>query len=145
MTRVSMPETPQEAGRRFEAEWTALIGGDLVPGSGNQWFAKLDVEGGSIVYSLKATVDDTYDERELAIALAEAEAYITSPGGPGGVCVAALAYRCRSMSTNPVDRVLMSGAAHVQAMSDEVRPIGSHAKRSDQIAATAMTSELDRQ
>lgn len=50
-------ETAQKAGRRFESFWAKIFGVDPRPGSGNQWFARLDVADGSILWSLKFTDD----------------------------------------------------------------------------------------
>ena len=48
-------ESPQRAGRRFEAFWAKVFGVKPQEGSGNQWFAKLDVGDGSITWSCKFT------------------------------------------------------------------------------------------
>ena len=49
------PKRPQEIGHVHEIQLAKQIGGRVVPGSGNQWFAKLDVEAGSVIFSCKAT------------------------------------------------------------------------------------------
>jgi len=36
-------ESPQVAGNRFERFWARVFGVEPTRGSGNQWFAKLDV------------------------------------------------------------------------------------------------------
>lgn len=46
---------PQEIGQVHEKSLAKTLGGKVVPGSGNQWFAKLDVDTGSIIFSCKAT------------------------------------------------------------------------------------------
>lgn len=46
---------PQEIGRVHETYLAKTLGGSVVPGSGNQWYAKLDVEADSIIFSCKAT------------------------------------------------------------------------------------------
>lgn len=52
---------PTERGRQFEKEMAAVLGADLVPGSGNQWFAKLDLQKlGTLMLSLKWTGKDGF-------------------------------------------------------------------------------------
>lgn len=52
-----MPETPQEQGRRWEREGMKLVGGRLMPGSGNQAYALGDGRtGAEIVWSFKHTI-----------------------------------------------------------------------------------------
>lgn len=55
-----MGETPQDRGRSFEDEWADLFGVKPVRGSGNQWFAPLDVGDGRILWSLKHTDKDRF-------------------------------------------------------------------------------------
>src|SRR5580765_8148553 len=44
--------TAMEHGREFERETADVLNAELVPGSGNQWFAKLDLEeAGKILLS----------------------------------------------------------------------------------------------
>lgn len=51
-----MPRSkPQQDGINFEKRFAGLIGGQLTPGSGNQWYAKLDVSRRGILFSLKHT------------------------------------------------------------------------------------------
>jgi hypothetical protein len=45
----------QQDGIDFEKRFADLIGGQLTPGSGNQWYAKLDVSSRGILFSLKHT------------------------------------------------------------------------------------------
>lgn len=73
--------TPQQRGRQFEREIAERLGAELVPGSGC-FFSKLDVDAGSVLFSLKLT--------QLSCATVgralfrEADAAITAPGGVGG-------------------------------------------------------------
>lgn len=48
-------ESPQRSGRRFEKFFAKVMGVEPQKGSGNTWFAKLDVADGSITWSLKFT------------------------------------------------------------------------------------------
>jgi hypothetical protein len=52
-----MAKTPQEEGRHWERRFAKLLGADLVPGSGSQWFAKLDVNDRTILWGLKWSKD----------------------------------------------------------------------------------------
>lgn len=45
----------QDDGRSFEERFADLVGGKLTPGSGNQWYALMDVGGKAILWSLKHT------------------------------------------------------------------------------------------
>src|SRR5690349_881755 len=48
-------KTPQEEGIAYEERLAALLGTTPIVGSGNQWFAKLDLDVASIMFSLKHT------------------------------------------------------------------------------------------
>lgn len=81
--------TPQENGRQFEKEFADSLGAKLVKGSGNQWFAKLDVSSAHILWSLKST-----SKKSLPFTSAlmqEAEAAILGSGGVGGETVPGVA------------------------------------------------------
>lgn len=69
------------AGRSFEEEFAAQIGAKLQPGSGNQWFAKLDVDASNVLWSLKWT-----EKRTFAITpdlILEADRATSGPAGTG--------------------------------------------------------------
>lgn len=54
-------EAPQKTGRRFERFWSKVFGVEPQKGSGNLWYAKLDVpDGGAILWSCKFTEADSY-------------------------------------------------------------------------------------
>ncbi len=48
-------KTPREKGLEYEERLAALLGARIQPGSGNQWFAKLDLDVAEILFSLKHT------------------------------------------------------------------------------------------
>jgi hypothetical protein len=50
-----LADSPQQQGRGFEKDFAEAFGAELQPGSGNQWYAKLDVRGREILWSLKHT------------------------------------------------------------------------------------------
>lgn len=77
-----MAKSPQQKGRDYEAEIADRFGGEVVEGSGNQPFAKLDVSGQKILLSCKHTVHESY--RLTAEVVDEAIRAIDAPGGLGG-------------------------------------------------------------
>lgn len=82
-------ETPQKAGRRFEAFWAKLFGVKPVKGSGSLWYAKLDVADASIMWSCKHTDDKSFRvSQEL---MREAEEAVLGQGGVGGDTIPGLA------------------------------------------------------
>ena len=82
-------ETPQKAGRRFEAAWAELFGVKPVRGSGSLWYAKLDVNDASILWSCKHTDNQSFRiSREL---MAEAQHAILGQGGMGGETIPGIA------------------------------------------------------
>lgn len=71
-----------KAGRAFEDDVAALLGAEKVPGSGNQWYAKLDVgKVGELLMSLKWTGVDPFPR--LSTLMAEVDDAILAPGGAG--------------------------------------------------------------
>lgn len=63
--------TPQQEGRDFEADLAVAFGIDVTPGSGNQWFSKLDLKGKGVRISAKASrkhviVDDELIDEAIA-------------------------------------------------------------------------------
>lgn len=73
--------TSYEVGRQWEEDFCDRVGGKLQPGSGNQWFAKLDVGDQHFLWSLKATGSASYRIADSEIA--EAEEAVHAPGGVG--------------------------------------------------------------
>lgn len=86
-----MALTPREKGLEFEKEFAKRLGGKLQPGSGNQWFAKLDVSGKSFLWSLKYTSKESFlITRSI---LHEAVRAVIGPGGRGEGTYPGLAVR----------------------------------------------------
>lgn len=83
-----MPKTPQDQGRQYERDFAEKLGGKVVVGSGNQWFAKLDVGDRTILWSLKHTGKDflRVTRKILGEAITEATK-IGSKGAIPGVAV----------------------------------------------------------
>lgn len=52
--------TPQDEGRRFEKFWGRLLGVEPQRGSGNQWWAKLDVGDAQFLFSCKNTIHASF-------------------------------------------------------------------------------------
>lgn len=71
-----------EKGRDFEKQTASFLGAKLVPGSGNQWHAKLDVgKAGGLLASLKWSRRDPIPR--LSTLMRETSDAITAPGGVG--------------------------------------------------------------
>lgn len=75
-------KTPQNRGRDFENEWAERLGTTPQRGSGNLWYAKMDVGDGTILWSCKHTDADSFRvNKEL---ISEVQRAINGPGGIGG-------------------------------------------------------------
>lgn len=81
--------TPQQEGRRFESFWGKFLGTEPTRGSGNQWFAKLDVGDAHFLFSLKDTAAESF--RVSKALFREVEMAINGPGGTGGDVIPAVA------------------------------------------------------
>lgn len=75
-------ESSQKHGNRFERFWAGLFGVKPTRGSGNQWFAKMDVGDGAILWSCKHTDHESFSLSKKL--MREAEGAINGPGGVGG-------------------------------------------------------------
>lgn len=82
-------ETEQQTGRRFEKYWAELFGVKPVKGSGNLWYAKLDVGTQGILFSCKWTSHDSF--RISKDLFHEAWSAVYGQGGVGGNTIPALA------------------------------------------------------
>lgn len=80
---------PQDIGGEFERSFAAKIGGKVVLGSGNQWFAKLDVGSKSFLWSLKATAKESFSLTRGM--LHETIRAVYGPGGKGGDIIPGMA------------------------------------------------------
>lgn len=82
-------KSPQDKGRYFERVWGKIFGVKPVPGSGSQWFAKLDVADGAILWSLKYTEKQSFSLSKSL--MREAEEAVTGQGGVGGSIIPGIA------------------------------------------------------
>jgi hypothetical protein len=82
-------ESPQQQGRTFEKFWARVFGVQPTKGSGNQWFAKMDVSDGAVMWSCKHTGADSAPISKALFR--EVEEAITGPGGVGGEIIPGLA------------------------------------------------------
>lgn len=74
--------TPQQRGREFEAEWAEVFGVKPQRGSGNLYYAQLDVDDrGSILWSVKHTDDKSFRLTETMIR--ESREATMGPGSSG--------------------------------------------------------------
>lgn len=83
--------TPQQMGRAWEPEFARSVGGVLVPRSG-AGFAKLDVRGNTLLWSLKWSGNNK-SFRVTDDMMREAIAAIYGPGGIGGNAVPGIAFK----------------------------------------------------
>lgn len=75
-----------EAGGEWEVAFAARIGGKPQPGSGNQFFARLDVAGRSLLASLKRTrIRNGQPARSFSLTKGMIEEMRDAVLGPGGV------------------------------------------------------------
>jgi hypothetical protein len=81
-------ETPQDAGRRFESLWAKLFGVKPQRGSGNQWFAKLDVFDGTITFSCKFTSHRSYSVSKKLLRECEEAVYKNGDNSIPGIAIA---------------------------------------------------------
>jgi len=77
-------QAAMQYGRDWEVDFAKKLGAELVQGSGNQWHAKLDVDGTGITWSLKSTLrgesyEMTGEEMDEAVLACRAI------GGPGTI------------------------------------------------------------
>jgi hypothetical protein len=122
--------TPQQEGRDYEAELAARLGGKAQPnsGAGPRW--KLDLKLGSLLFSVKHTLHESY--RLKAEDLREALAGAQGPGGRGEIPAMAI-----KMQGFPDDIFVLRGSdltAILEAQVD-VGQIEATTKRAAKLAA----------
>lgn len=83
--------TPQEQGREYERYLAKFLGGKLTPGSGNKWYARLDLGTKNIIWSAKFTTKKSFSLTKDM--LREAEGAANGPGGEGGAAIPAMSVR----------------------------------------------------
>jgi hypothetical protein len=74
-------KTPQQRGYDFEEAWADLFGSSVQKGSGNLWYAKLDVPTGQMIWSLKHTDAESF--RLTGDMIDEAVEAVYGPMGKG--------------------------------------------------------------
>jgi hypothetical protein len=80
-------ESPQKSGRRFERFWAKIFGVEPQAGSGNQWFAKLDVADGSITWSLRWTTHESYRISKELLREADKAVYENGDNSISGIAI----------------------------------------------------------
>lgn len=120
-------ETPQQAGRRFERFFAKVFGVEPTPGSGNQWFSKLDVPGGAILWSLKWTKHESISITKAL--LRECDKAIHEDGNN---CIAGIAASIDdggevivAMRWSDLQRILTTGEATMRPSKGEQKRINS--------------------
>jgi len=86
-------ETAQKTGRRFEAFWSKRLGVEPQKGSGNLWYAPMDVGDGAMLWSLKFSEQDElrFGKYRMKDLIREVEGHINGQGGMGGSTIPAVA------------------------------------------------------
>ena len=82
-------KTPQEKGFQFEEEFAQALGAEPTRGSGNQWFAKMDIGQAEILWSCKHTDNESF--RMSKNLMREVQQAITGQGGVGGSTIPGMA------------------------------------------------------
>lgn len=130
-------DSAQKTGYRFEKWWARIFGVEPTRGSGNQWYAKLDVADGSILWSLKSTDAESF--RLTKALMREVQDAITGPGGIGGDVIPGIA-----VAVDQEPYVVLRAEDFMRlAQSDEIkymRPTKANQKR-----ARAKMTALERQ
>lgn len=116
-----MAATPQDIGKKFEDWFAKKLGGKVTPGSGNKWFAKLDVGTSSFLWSLKATSKNSY--RLTIETIKEAVFATEGPGGTGQVPGLALLIG----EEEPLVVLRLSDFMHI--VEEDVRIVAASKKR----------------
>jgi hypothetical protein len=101
-------------GLAFEKDFANRLGAKLQPGSGNQWFAKLDVKGRSFLWSLKSTTKASI--RLTTDMLAETIHAVDGPGGKGGNTLPGMAVRIADE-----DFVVLRASDFINLVREEVK------------------------
>ncbi len=120
-------KTPREKGLEFERDFAKRLGGTLQPGSGNQWFAKLDVKGKSFLWSLKQTSKESFSITRNV--LHEAVRAVIGPGGRGDGTYPGLAVRIVDE-----DYIIMRASDFYDLVSSDVH-IAEPTKRQEKMKA----------
>jgi hypothetical protein len=85
--RARPGDSPQKSANRFERFWAKVFGTEPQPGSGNQWFAKLDVADGSITWSLKWTSKDSHSISKELLREADKAIYDNGDNSIPGIAI----------------------------------------------------------
>lgn len=109
--------TPQQKGRDFERELAEELGLSLVPGSGNQWWAKLDLKGVRARWSLKYTESNSFPLRRVDFE----EALDATTGLQGDGSTSIFAVRMEGL---PDDFVMMWKNDFIQMQAGELKFVG---------------------
>ena len=126
--------TPQEKGREWEEIWSAKVQGQKTPGSGNQWYSKLDVRSKLITWSNKWTGKDSFRvDRGI---IDENRNATLAPGGNG--TIPALAIRIENVG----DFVVIGADDFLELL--KAKPI-IQAEKADNRRATAAVPQLLRE
>lgn len=118
--------TAQERGYDFEDDWADLFGSKVQKGSGNLWYAKLDVPTGQMIWSLKHTDAESF--RVTPEMIEEAIEAVYGPMGKGLGIIPAWAIRVGQkrrrlamMEADDLIKILTEGVTIRQPSKGEVK------------------------
>lgn len=103
-------------GFKFEQVVCDLLDGKKVPGSGNQWYSKSDVEAHGLLISCKSEIDRTWSRTRKQ--LSEAIEYSSGTGK-----IPILAIEDKVMTANPDRLILMRLDDFARALSGDATSI----------------------
>lgn len=136
-------KTPQQRGYDFEDAWADLFGTSVQKGSGNLWYAKLDVPSGQMIWSLKHTDAESF--RVTGDMIEEAIQAVYGPMGRGLGTIPAWAIqvgkdrrRLAMMEANDLVKLLTEGVTVRQPSKGEVKRA-----RANMTALERKAAELD--
>lgn len=112
--------TPQQLGREWEREGAGIVGGKLVKGSGNLYYARGDVKsGGEIIWSFKHTIHQR-SPVDLDV-IADARSMALGPHGTNFGAVDLIAYKLGD-GTMRADLDLMQLLAWIRQPPELIAP-----------------------
>lgn len=125
---------PQDIGGKWEADFAKRIGGELVPGSGNKWYATQDVGGQSFLWQLKSTSKESL--RVTADMLFDVIRSVIAPGGKGGDYMPGVALRLKGE-----EFIILRANDFYSLMRDDIK-IVPPTKREEKIARAGIPKFL---
>lgn len=126
-------------GRKFEEVFAKRFSSEKVPGSGSGIFRKMDVEGKRLLWSLKATDNESFSVKQTD--LDEVTRAVKGPGGIGGSFIPVLGFTMTD-DPKPTDRVFVVIEAEdfVDLLESKSDPIFQPSKTKEKYKAANVPS-----